>query len=131
VTSRHEAERIYAALFREPVPDIIAERFGYASSRLDDIAEPGELREYRHALVHIADLEALEVAGRFSKRLGILSRKFHLMVCLAETIPRNRNRFIKEKNSIPAAYAALIAGAFRTAIKIIKGLLLLRRMKRV
>ena len=130
MTLRREAERIYAALFSEPVPDVIAERFSSASPRLDERADPEELQAYWHVLEHIHDLEAVEVAGRYTKRLGILSRKFHLMTCLAETIPQDRTSFIKDNDTILGAYAALVSGALRTSAKILKGLVLLRNVNR-
>jgi len=129
MTPQREAERIYTALFREPVPEVIADRFAYASLRLEEHAGPEELRAYRHALRHVADLEALEFAGRFTKRPGILSRKFQLMVCLAETLPQNRACFIKDRDARLPAYAALASGALRTAGKLIKGLWLLRGVR--
>jgi hypothetical protein len=130
VTTRREAERLYAALFGEPVPGVIAERFGLASAQLEANTAAEELRVYRRALARVADLEALELACRLTGRLGILSRKFHLMVCLAETLPQNRAHFIKDRDARLAAGAALLAGALRTATKLVKGILLRRRLDR-
>lgn len=126
--SQDDAQRIYTALIGEPVPAVIAERFRVAATQLDARALPQELVVYRFALAHIADLEALELATRYRGRLPILTKKFQLMAYLAETLPANRIRFIKDRDSVLSAYLALGLAGLRTSVKLVRGLLLLRRL---
>ncbi len=77
------------------------------------------------------DLEALEVACRYTRRLPILSRKVHLMVYMAETLPDYHAEFVNEHTSLAGGVKALVAGALRTGAKLTKGLVLLARLRNV
>ena len=127
---RAEAARIYRAIFGDEVPGVVAERFVGASAALDPSVAPEALVAYRLALDRVGDLEALEVACRYARRLPLLSRKFRLMVYLAETIPDNRERFINDRDAVLAGYTVVALGALRTAFKLVKGFTLLRRLDR-
>jgi hypothetical protein len=125
--SDHEAQRIYRALFDRPVPALVADRFAAASERLEAHASPAELRAYRQAVVDPVDLEALELAARWTRRLPLLTRKFQLMAFLAETLPENQSLFINRRDNLPLAFAQISALTLRTAWLMAKGLLLVRR----
>jgi hypothetical protein len=129
VSRSEEAAKLYRALFAgEPGP-LIVERFAQAAERLDRITDPGELARYERCLSRVGDLEALEVACRYTRRLPVLSHKLHLMVYLAETLPEHYGDFVNERSSLLRGLAALVVGGFRTAIKLGHGLFLLARVR--
>ena len=66
------------------------QRFLPVIERLNAAASPAELAEYYRAVEAGADLEALELAGRLTGRLPLLTRKVQAMVALAETLPENQ-----------------------------------------
>ncbi len=123
-----EADRIYGVLFGRPAPDVIRQRFAEPSRRLDEVFGPEATERYRHALATVGDLEALEVACRYRNRLPLLPLKFRAMLYLAETLPENQGRFVKERPGLPGVLWALAWGAIRTAWKLAKGLVLCRRI---
>jgi hypothetical protein len=122
-----EARRIYLSIFGRPIPPIVQERFIAASAQLDRTVSPQELEEYGRLLAACTDLEAVEVAGRYTRRMKLLSRKFRLMVYLAETLPENQSFFVNERSSFLAGLWHSIAGTIWTVLKVIKGLWLLKR----
>ena len=127
--SDQEAQRIYLALFDRPVPPLVAERFAAASVRLDAGASPAELRAYREAVGSSVDLEALELAARWTRRLPLLTRKFQLMAFLAETLPENQALFVSRRDNQLLAFAQVAAASFRTSWLMVKGLTLVRRYR--
>lgn len=94
---------------------------------LDANTSTAELRAYKAALDAGADLEALELAARWTKRLPLLTRKFQLMAFLAETLPGNQSLFINHRDNFPAALLRIAALSLRTGWLMAKGLLLVRR----
>ena len=86
---------------------------------------------YYRALLACADLEALELAARYTRKLPLLTRKFRLMAYLAETLPENQDFFINERSSFLAAFGAAWPGGLRTVCKMLKALWLLRRCAHV
>ncbi len=123
-----EADRIHRAVFGGTAPKVLARRFAQASERLDAAAAPAELALYRRALERIGDLEALETACRLTGRLPLLSRKFLILVYLAETLPTYQQYFVNERDSLARGLWALAAGGAVTAWKAAKGLWLWRRL---
>lgn len=126
----NEAERLYRTLFGAAVPPVIAERFARAGALLDRNAAAPERAAYAAALASGLDLEALELAGRYTRRLPLLSRKLQLMAYLAETLPANQDRFINRRGGgfIPGAVQVGAAVA-RTVVKMAVGLWLLPRVR--
>ena len=125
--SDQEARRIYFAIFNQPVPPLVAERYAAASERLEANASSAELQAHRSAIDAPIDLEALELAARWTKRLPLLTRKFQLMAFLAETLPGNQSLFISRRDNFPAAFIRIAAMSLRTGWLMAKGLLLVRR----
>ncbi len=125
--SDQEARRVYSAIFNQPVPSLVVERFAAASERLEANASPAELQAYRAAIDAPVDLEALELAARWTKRLPLLTRKFQLMAFLAETLPGNQPLFINHRDNFPAAFVRIAVMSLRTGWLMAKGLLLVSR----
>ena len=125
---RLEADRIYRSLFGTEVPDIIRTRFAEPSALLNSRSVSRDVQHYYHAIEHIRDLEALEVAARYARRLPMISQKFRLMVYLAETLPQNQSHFVNHHNSFWLGVVAILSGGVRSAWKILKGLTLLRSL---
>jgi hypothetical protein len=123
-----EGRKIYAAIFGCEIPPTVLDRFVVATKRLNQSVPQAEMDSYYRALMACGDLEALELAGRYTRRFPLLSRKFRLMAYLAETVPENQPYFINEKSSFLAGMARNAAGAFRTAFKMLKGLWIVRRV---
>lgn len=127
-----EAEKIYYALFREAIPNILKYRFVEASRMIIKRFSQREQSLYIDALERISDLEALELAARRKGQLPLLCMKFTMMVFLAETLPENQKIFINHEKDKPLLGTAAIAtGLMRTGYKFVKGLLLLRALKNV
>jgi hypothetical protein len=122
-----EARKIYAAIFRRPVPPVVLQRFVAASEQLHRTVDPQELDRYYRAAAACADLEALEIAARYTRQLRLLGRKFRLMVYLAETLPENQPFFVNERSSLPAGLWRSFIGVLWTAWKVLKGVWLLKR----
>lgn len=127
--SDHEAQRIYHTLFRRAVPPVVAERFAQASARLEANVPPAEVAAYRRAIESGADLEALELAARYTRKLPLLTRKLGLMAYLAETRPENQALFVNQLSSFIAGFVRLGVAVLHTVWKMVKGLWLLRQVR--
>jgi hypothetical protein len=125
-----ESQRIYQALFDRPIPPIVAERFAGGSARLEASASPDELERYRAVVASGLDLEAVELAARYTRRLPLLTRKFRLMAYLAETAPENQPLFISHRDNLPGAFLRVAFMTLRTVWLMPKGLAQLRRVPR-
>jgi hypothetical protein len=125
-----EAHRIYSAIFARTLPPLVLERYLAASGLLDSAVDPSELRLCRQALADCRDLEALEIAARYTGKIPLLSRKFRLMVYLAETIPENQPIFVNVRSSFASGMVASAAGVLWSLVKALKGLWLARRLAR-
>lgn len=121
-----EANSIYWAIFGRGIPPILVQRFMPVIERLNTTASPAELAEYYGAIESETDLEALELAGRLTGRLPLLTRKVQAMVALAETLPENQHFYINQRSSFAAGMAAMAWAAAHTARQAAKGLWLLR-----
>lgn len=122
-----EARKIYAVIFGRAIPPIILDRFVLASKRLNASVPQAEMDAYYRALTACGDLEALEVAARYARKLPLLTRKFRLMAYLAETLPENQLFFINERSSLLVGVWAGFTGGLRTVVKLFAGLWLLQR----
>jgi hypothetical protein len=123
-----EARKIYAAIFGREIPSLVRDRFVVASKRLNQAVPQAEMDSYYRAVSACTDLEALELAARYTRRFALLSRKFRLMAYLAETLPENQAFFINERSSFLNGMARSATGGFRTVYKMLKGLWLVRRV---
>ncbi|MCK4765917.1 MAG: hypothetical protein KAW12_27200 [Candidatus Aminicenantes bacterium] len=121
-----EADRIYHALFKKKIPPALKKRFQGAVEKLETHYPGEEVGEYYKYLQKVSDLEALELAGRFARKIPLLTDKFRIMVYLAETLPENYPVFINEKDTPTKGYLCMIAIGFRSVWKILKGRYLLK-----
>lgn len=122
-----EARKIYAAIFGREIPPPVLDRFVIASKRLNKSVPQPEMDSYYRAMMACNDLEALELAARYTRKFLLLSRKFRLMAYLAETLPENQAFFVNERSSFLSGMTRSAAGVFRTVYKMVRGLWLVRR----
>jgi len=122
-----EAERIYHAIFRKPIPSQVKDRYYRASETLFSGFSPEENQAFKEALRDVADLEALEIAARLKNKMPLLVTRFRLMVHLAENLPANQSVFVNSSNRRIPSYVSLMFGGVRTLYKRLKGRFLLRR----
>jgi hypothetical protein len=126
-----EAEKIYRALFQRPIPGLVKDRYYRATEILFSGYSPEENRSFQDAIMHVRDLEALEIAARREKKMPLLVSRFRLMVHLAENLPSDQHFFINTSDRRIPSYFSLLFGGARTLYKSIKGRLLLRRIVHV
>jgi hypothetical protein len=124
-----EAERIYDAIFRGPIPPLLRDRFRAAIERLNAQTAEQELSSYYRAVGAVADLEALELICRLSRAHPTLTKRFRIMVHLAEALPENQHLFVSSEPSRIRAWSELAVGAARSAGKLAKGWLLSRKLR--
>ena len=121
-----EARKIYKALFSDDVPRRVRDRFIDASNVL--FPDAGRRTDDYYAIISsVEDLEALEVACRYTGKNPLLPLKFNLMVFLAECVPENQHYFVNEHRRVLRGSLSLGAGLIRTCYKLCKGFYLLIR----
>lgn len=121
-----ETDAIYRALFRRDTPPILVQRFLPVIERLNATVSPAELAEYYRVVEAQSDLEALELAGRLTGRLPLLTRKMQAMAALAETLPENQPFYVNSRSGFLTGAAAMAWAAAHTARQAARGLWLLR-----
>jgi hypothetical protein len=99
-----------------------------ASKQLNALVAQSEVDRCTRAILACADLEALELAARYTRRLPLLSRKFRLMAYLAETLPENQPFFVNRQSSFLRGALGVAWAALYTAWKMPAGLWWLRRV---
>ncbi len=67
-----EARKIYAAIFGGEIPPIVLDRFVIASKRLNKSVPQAEMDSYYRAMMACDDLEALELAARYTRRFPLV-----------------------------------------------------------
>ena len=127
ITAQDEADRIYRAIFRKPIPSKVRDRYCRAVERVLSDFSPEENRAFAEVLRRVSDLEALELAARKRNQMPLLTARFRLMVHLAESLPANQRVFINSSNRRMSGYVSLAFGMVRTLYKNLKGRYLLRR----
>lgn len=125
-----EAQSVYWALFRGDAPFILIQRYEQAARQLDGAANPGDISAIHQLLAQRADLEAAELAGRLTGRLPLLTRKFAAMAYLAETLPDHQRFYINSRSSLAGGVMMLTWAGMLTAVKLARGLWLLRSVRR-
>lgn len=123
--SANEAEKVYHAIFRNDVPASIQHHFNLLSRKIESRYSRDEINRYYKALQKNCDLEALEIASRYLKKMPVLSEKIKIMVYLAETVPENYGSFVNEHSSFVRACILLFSSMIRTAYKFVKGVMII------
>ena len=123
-----EADKIYRSIFYQRTPDVIRERFIEASVQVQQHISTQELELYYGVIKMVDDLEALEVACRYRKKMPLLTLKFRLMVFLAETLPENQRFFVNERTSFIKGMCSAAVSLLRTMYKLCRGFYLLTRL---
>lgn len=126
--TQNDAERIYHAIFREPIPAQVKDRYNRASKIMFQGYSPKENHAFQKALRDVPDLEALEVAARRHNKMPLLVSRFRLMVHLAESLPADQSVFINFSDRRIPSYFSLVFGGVRTLYKCLKGHFLLRSL---
>ncbi|MFC2161961.1 hypothetical protein ACFLRX_09955 [Acidobacteriota bacterium] len=126
-----DANKIYSALFKEPILPSLEDKYRKAFEALSSGFSEAHVEEYRAAVEGPFDIEALEMAGRFRKRLPLLVQAFNIMVYLAETVPDNQSEYVNFKTRTCLGFLSMAYGLCRSAGKLVKGLFLLRKIKDV
>ena len=124
---REEAERIYQAIFRTPIPPDVRDRYDKAAHALFTGFSPEEDQAFVELLRDVNDLEALEIAARRLNKIPRLVYRFQLMVHLAENLPANQRFFVNSYDRRISGFFSLGLGGVRTLYKFVKGCFLLRR----
>jgi hypothetical protein len=104
---REDALRLYRAVFGDDPSPVWVQRFVESSALLHGAATAQERTAYRNALDAVTDLEALEVAARYRRKLRLLSDSLRLAVYIAESEPHTQHFFVKRRPSVMAALVAL------------------------
>src|SRR5262245_26710472 len=120
-----EARYLHAALFARPADPAVIERFVEAH-RLLFAHEPAS-RLVSTILARRLDAEAIEFALRRRRAGGELTRKLQILSYLAEVHAAYEHEFLNRRERRAGALLALAAAALRSAWKLVKGEILVRR----
>ena len=121
-----DAQRIYFAIYKQKIPSQLEIRYRIASEKLCHQYSNTEIKQYKRIVnSSIRDFESIEYAARILKKVPLLSDHFRLMVFLAETVPQNRHFYINTREQLTVAYLYCLGAVLKSAIKFVKGFLLL------
>lgn len=131
VFGNREASRIFQAIFRDRAHGAVIQRFQQIAPTLSQSFSAAEQQCTERILAANGDLEAIELAGRLTRRTRLLSAQFRLMVLLAECEPEFRAALVNQRPGRIRALWALLRGVAFSAYKLVKGLVLLSRLSRL
>lgn len=120
---REEARYLHAALFNSAPSEDIVEEYVRAH-RFYCTQDPTSI-DLRAIVARKLDVEALELVLR--KRHPALTRKFRILLYLAEVKPGYYPRLVNLADHPLRAWTALFFAGFRTMYKTLKGHVILRR----
>ncbi len=115
---------LYKKIFGEFPSQIIIKEYIKANNLLLSEQERLKLKEI---ILKKADIEAIEIASRIKFKNNLLTKKIHILMYLAETIPQNFETFISVKNRRIFSFIDLTYNFVRTIYKFLKGMILLKR----
>lgn len=130
IKNSNEEEKIYYSIFKKKIPESIRKHFNDISKIIDKKYNDTELNIYYNILNRGFDIEAVELTGRYLKKIDILSEKLAAMVSLAETLPENQNFFLKKIPSRITGYFNILYAFIRSFFKFIKGLIILKKINK-
>jgi len=115
---------LYKKIFGEFPPQIIIKEYIKANNLLLSEQERLKIKEI---ILKKADIEAIEIASRIKFKNNLLTKKIHILMYLAETIPQNFETFISVKNRRIFSVIDLTYNFVRSIYKYVKGMILLKR----
>jgi hypothetical protein len=121
---RVEANHIHRALFGQDAPEDVHQQYASALETLPLTDWPRI--DLERLIERGADLEALELALRRSRRHNALTQRFQVLCYLAEVRPDNFGRFVNERRRWSAGWIILGLHLLRSLYKLAKGRRLLR-----
>ena len=125
---RTEGERLHTSIFGYPIPEPVLQKYVVAHNFYLRSPEKSELIWMSKVIRLGFDLEALEIALRFSNRDHLLVRKTKILIYITETFDAYRPLLINERPQRLRAMIALTFHGPRTASKFLKGKFLLWRL---
>ena len=120
-----EARYLHAALFSRPADPAIIER--YVDAHLLLFAHEPSSRVVAAIVERRLDAEAIEFALRRRRAGRELTRKLQILCYLAEVRAAYEHEFVNRHTRPARAILALAAAAIRSAWKLLKGEVLVRR----
>jgi len=120
-----EARYLHAALFSQPPDPAVVERFVEAHRQLFEHQPPSPLLST--IVARRLDAEAIEYALRRRRAGRELTRKLQVLSYLAEVRAAYEPEFLNRTARPARAMLALAAAALRSAWKLLKGEMLVRR----
>jgi hypothetical protein len=128
---RSEGELLHHSIFGSRIPEPVLQKYIEAHHYYLTSAKESELRWMAEAVRLGLDLEALEIALRFSDNGHLLVRKAKILVHITEGFDAYRPRFINEQPRRSRAMGLLAGHVFQTGFKFLKGKFLLWRLNRI
>jgi hypothetical protein len=129
VELRAEAEYLHRAIFRRPLPQIVADRY----ARLHDVcfasADAAQRRTVREIVARQLDAEAVECALRMRAPRHLLTTKVHALLYLVEVRRDYYPIFFNERDAHIRGKVAVVGAVLRTVAKAVKGAYLVRRYR--
>ena len=128
---RTEGERLHDSIFGSRIPEPVLQKYIEAHNYYLTSPDKAELIWMSKVIQLGFDLEALEIALRFSNRYHLLVRKTKILVYITEAFDAYRPHFVNEDSQRLRAMVTLTFHGLRTASKFLKGKFLLWRLNRL
>ena len=126
---RVEAVLLHHSVFGKDISEPVIQKYVDAHHYYLTSATNSDLIWMAKAVQQKYDLEALELALRFSNPYHILVRKAKILVYITEVFSVYHYQFVNEKPQRMQAFMILALHSIRTGIKILKGKFLLWRLQ--
>jgi hypothetical protein len=128
---RNEGKLLHASIFRSPIPEPVLQKYIEAHHYYLISPDLSELTWMNKVIRLRFDLEALEIALRFSNQRHLLVRKVKILVYITEAFDGYRPLFINEHPQKLRAIVTLAFYGLKTVWKFLKGKFLLWRLNRL
>ena len=122
-----EAEYLFHAFFRGPIPRDIAARYASANEQCFPECAAGDVAFITRMRDHRLDVEAIEWALRRRRRGELLTKKIQILFYLAEVRSEFYPKFVNRQPGIIRAALMLSGCLMRNAFCYLKGEFLIRR----
>jgi len=125
---RTEGELLHDSIFGSPIPEPVLQKYVEAHNYYLISPDKSELIWMSKVIQLGFDLEALEIALRFSNRYHLLVRKTKILIYITEAFDAYRPYFVNENSQRLGAMVTLTFHGLRTTWKFLKGKFLLWRL---